>query len=357
MRVCFLIGNLSLSGGTERVTTLVANALLQQHQVFTLNLYDGKTPFFPLSTDIKNYALFAHKVSMKRYALQTIWRIRQFVKVHKIECLIVVDSISCVFTVPALRGLNIKHICWEHFNFNVDLGVKFRVLGRKMASRYCDTVVTLTQHDAELWKTHLPNHQAEIINISNPSPFNVQSSNPSKIDKTVVAVGRLRHEKGFDLLIEAWKKVAVKYPDWTLKIIGSGEEEEALKLSTVEYQIVDNIEFIPNTQDVLKFYKHASLYCLSSRFEGFGMVMIEAMSCGLPIVAFNCDVSPKEILKDTGNFLVEPENSDELAKALIKMIERPYQEYQQCIIDNKQQAEQYQMQNVLPHWLSLIAKS
>lgn len=351
MKICFLVGNLNLAGGTERTTTLLANALSEHHEVFTLNIQQGETPFFALQPNIKNERLFDYPVSMKRHALSTILKIRAFIKAHQIDCLIVVDSISCVFTVPALVGLKVKHICWEQFNFDINLGTRLRDWGRKLASRYCDAVVALTQHDATCWQNALPYHQAKIIAISNLSAFDIQSTTPTQATKTVLSVGRLRHEKGFDLLIQAWQQVVKQYPDWQLKIIGSGEQAQQLKQSTT---VVDNIQFIPNIADLTTSYQQASIYCLPSRFEGFGMVLIEAMSFGLPIVAFNCKIGPKEILKNTSNTLVEAENTQALADALCHMIAMQAKQYNAMVIQNKKHAEQYQVDTILPRWLELI---
>ncbi|WP_269915186.1 glycosyltransferase family 4 protein [Acinetobacter sp. HY1485] len=351
MNICFLVGNLNLAGGTERTTILLANALSQHHEIFTLNIQQGETPFFTLQPNIKNAYLFDHPVSMKRYAISTILKIRAFIKAHQIDCLIVVDSISCVFTVPALMGLNVKHICWEHFNFDINLGTRLRDWGRKLASRYCDAVVTLTEHDATHWQNALPHHHAKIIAIANLSAFNIQTTNPTQVNKTVLSVGRLRHEKGFDLLIQAWQQVVKQYPNWQLKIIGSGEQADQLKQSTT---VVDNIQFIPNTADLTLSYQQASIYCLPSRFEGFGMVLVEAMSFGLPIVAFDCKIGPKEILKNTLNTLVEAENTQALADALCNMIAMQAKQYDAIVVQNKKHAQQYQADAILPRWLELI---
>ncbi len=155
-KICFLIGDMSLSGGTERVTSIIANELAKRYyQVSILSLSNGVDSFFKLNESIGLYSLYSQKVSMKKNFIGCCFKIRKFVQQHKIDTLIVVDSISCIFSVPAIWGLKVKHICWEHFNFNVNLGVKFRDIGRQLAARYCDIVVTLTKRDKELWKAGL----------------------------------------------------------------------------------------------------------------------------------------------------------------------------------------------------------
>lgn len=357
MRICFLIGNLNLSGGTERVTTLVANALAErQHTVHVLNLYEGQSPFFELNSNILNHALSKKKLSLKMHALPTILKIRQFVQTHHIEHFVVVDSISCVVTVPALIGLNVQHICWEHFNFNIDLGVKLRRWGRWLASRYCHDIVTLTQYDQHLWQKGLPSMRANLHVIANPCTFAVQSNQMTLQQKRVLAVGRLQVEKGFDLLLQAWKQVIAVHPQWKLTIVGSGQEEQALKQQAQDLALVDNIEFIPKTADVLHSYQQASIYCLSSRFEGFGMVLLEAMACGLPIVAFDCPVGPHEILKNTQNTLVKAEDSQALAVALQQMIQLDEPQYQAISESNKRFVQSYHIQSIANLWEQLLSR-
>jgi len=122
-------------------------------------------------------------VSFKKRILQSIYKLRQFVKKQKIDTLVVVDSISCIFTVPALVGLNVNHVCWEHFNFKNDLGKPVRRLARQLAARYCDAVVTLTERDKQYWLdgTH---HRSQIVAIPNPCPFPPKDYTKSEKKKT-----------------------------------------------------------------------------------------------------------------------------------------------------------------------------
>lgn len=320
-KICFLIGNLNNSGGTERVTTLIANALTEKnYQISILSLADGRQPFFELEPDIKTYSLYPEKISFKKNFLGAVWRIRRFVTQNQIDTLVVVDSISCVFTVPALFGLKVKHICWEHFNFNVNLGVKYRDIGRKWAAKYCDYVVTLTKRDKELWEQGIKNIKAKIIPIANPSPFEVQQNIPSLDYKTILCVGRLTHQKGFDLLITAWAKVAQQVPDWKIVIVGSGEEEIMLKQMAKDFAVEDSIVFAGQQKNIDTFYRQASFFCMSSRFEGLPMVLLEAQSYGLPIVAFDCDTGPAEIIQDNINGkLVKNIDINELSQAILSM--------------------------------------
>lgn len=356
--VCFLIGNLNNSGGTERVTSLIANKLCEdnRYNIFILSLWEGQKPFFSLNANIKTYSLYNIKPSFKKQLFPTIKKIRNFVKDNKIDVLIDVDSILCVFTVPALMGLTINHICWEHFNFNANLGVKLRDIGRKLAARYCDYVVTLTTRDKELWEHNLKNIKSLIVPIPNPTPYENIENIPSLEYKTVLAMGRLTYQKGFDLLIEAWANVCKKNNDWTLRIVGSGEDEILLREQASRLNINNRIDFVPATKDVEKYYKSSSFYCLSSRFEGLPMVLLEAQAYGLPIISFNCDTGPAEVIKDSENgFLCKANDVKELGHILSKCVnDLTVNDYEKLHENALKMNSKFYISNLIEKWYSIL---
>lgn len=354
-KVCFLIGNLNNSGGTERVTTLIANELSRKKSnICILSLIEGEKPFFDLDANIDFYSLYKEKISFARNYMSVIWKIRNFIQDYKIDTLIVVDSISCIFTVPALFGLNVKHICWEHFNFNVNLDVKFRDIGRKWAARYCDYVVTLTKRDKELWEQSIKNIKAQIIPIANPSPFQLQENTPSLDYKKILCVGRLTYQKGFDLLIGAWAKIAHQLPDWKIIIVGSGEDEIMLKQIAKDLEVENLIIFAGQQKNMDSFYRQASFFCMSSRFEGLPMVLLEAQSYGLPIVAFDCDTGPSEIVNNKTGILVPVEDVISLSKAIKDMATLKEKLYQEMSLSSFSSSKNFNINNIILKWESIL---
>lgn len=347
--ICFLIGNMNYSGGTERVTSLIANNLTRNSfNITILSFFEGNQPFFELEADIKLCTIFPSKVSFKKNYFSTVLKIRDFVKKNNIHSLILVDSNSYIFTLPALIGLKIQQVCWEHFNFKYNLGKPSRDMARKLAARYCDLVVTLTETDKNFWLNNTK-HNNQIISIPNPSPFSVKTSPVNTNNKTVIAMGRLAHQKGFDLLLMAWIKVSRANPDWQLIIVGEGEERYELENFIVNNELSSSVTLTGNTNDVSKYYEKADIFCLSSRFEGFGMVLVEALSFGLPIVSFDCESGPSEILEGTGSILVAPEDVDKLASSLIELIDNEARRLA-ISIDSIKKAQKYQICNIIGYW-------
>lgn len=357
--ICFLIDNMSHTGGTERVTSMIANELVNnQCNVFLLSVSECEKTFFDIDQSIQTFSLFSEKVSMKKIfinAFSTILKIRKFALLNKIDTFIVVDSIYCLFTVPALSRLKIKHICWEHFNFKVNLGTILRKVARRLAAKYCSIVVTLTKRDKQLWENGLDIINAKIIPIANPSPYEKIEHNPSIEFKTVLAVGRLTNQKGFDLLLEAWADFCKNDSDWLLRIIGSGKDEALLKLKAENLQITNRVEFLQTTKNIKYFYERCSFFCMSSRFEGLPMVLLEAQSYGLPIISFDCDTGPDELIEDNVNgYLVEPLNTHQLALALDKAINLSKVEYKRVSNCARMNSENYSIKFIIKQWVDII---
>ncbi len=356
--ICFLIGDINHSGGTERVTTLIANTLNEkQNNIFVLSLSNGDKPFFELNKDIHVDALFKEKVSMKKHFFRCVKRVRKFLIENKIDTLIVVDSISCVFTVPACMGIKIRHICWEHFNLRVNLGSSFRSLGRWMAARWCDKIVTLTERDKQFWEDEFKlKGTDQVIAIPNPSPYSLQNNIPHLSNKTILCVGRLTYQKGFDLLIEAWSQVAHELTGWQILIVGGGEDEKMLKSMADQKNVSDSLIFLGQQKNMDQFYRQASFFCMSSRFEGLPMVLLEAQSYGLPIVSFDCDTGPAEIITHGNNgYLVECFDTNDLSFYLKKIIS-DQNEFNKLIENSFDNIKKFQIEGISIVWDNLVGE-
>lgn len=353
MKVLILGGNFNNTGGTERVGAMLANGLSEVgYKIVLASILQGDKPFFPLNEGIKVVSLFNTTGRVLYRTPSIIKRLRKLIKQEAIDTLIVVETMSVLFTLPAVVGLPVKHICWEHFNFNNDLGKSGRRIARQLAARYCDSVVTLTERDKEYWLqgTH---HKSQITAIANPCPFSIQKYAKEENTKIVLAVGRLTHIKGFDMLLEAWVQVHKVMPDWKLKIVGEGEDRAKLTHFIKENELTNSVALVGNTDDVGQYYEQAEIFCLSSRFEGFPMVLLETLAFGLPVVSFDCDTGPAEVLEDTGSILVAPNDVNLFASSLIDLMEDG-KKRKTISLKSKQKAVIYQPENIISQWINLI---
>jgi glycosyltransferase involved in cell wall biosynthesis len=160
--------------------------------------------------------------------------------------------------------------------------------------RDLDALVVLTHGDLEAYRRALAGGRTRLVQIPNAVPSNGQVADPHT--EVVVAAGRLNPQKGFDLLIRAFAPVARRHPGWQLRIFGGGREREALRRLILAEGLYDDVFLIGPTRHLGLALARAGVFALSSRFEGFGMVIVEAMSCGLPVVSFDCPHGPSEII-------------------------------------------------------------
>lgn len=180
-----------------------------------------------------------------------------------------------------------------------------------------DRIVVLTEEDKESnWKG---NPKVVVI----PNPVNVKRGICSKLDaKRVIAVGRLVPQKNFASLINSFGKVSLKHPDWRLDIYGEGPEREMLQRQISELSLDGKIRLNGNSQRILGEMVESSILAMTSHFEGFGVVLIEAMSVGLPVVSYACPCGPKDIITDgIDGFLIPPGNEEVLAERICELIE------------------------------------
>jgi len=350
--ICFLTGTLNAFAGAERMTAVIANALAERgYRVFVLSLWD-RASVFPLHPHVVHDALFESRPSFKRQYLSTVAGIRRFVRQHGIDVLIEVDTMLTLFTLPATAGLNVRRIAWEHCHFDEDLGRRSRRVARWLAARFDDAVVVLTERDRRRWQQSAPD--CSVHAIPNPLPFHFPAQASSLDSQTVLAVGRLVPAKGFDILISAWSEVARKFPKWKLTIIGDGEERTALEEQIYTHELGDSVSLPGTTSRVEEHYRSASVFCLSSRYEGFALVLVEAMSFGLPIVSTNCDTGPKELIDPNVNGLLVPTGSPTaLATTLTTLLENETLRHD-LGTRARQDARRFDCSEIVARWRTLV---
>ena len=185
-------------------------------------------------------------------------------------------------------------------------------------ARHYHRLVLLTEADRLLWGCP-PN--AMVI----PNPLSFTSGVTASLHaKRILSTGRLIATKGFDLLIDAFSGIAHKYPDWKLSILGEGQDKQYLLDRISAYGLDTQIEICPPTPDIASELLRSSIYAVASRYEGFGLVITEAMECGVPCVAFDCECGPGEIItQDKDGILVEPLNTKKFAEALQRLMDLP----------------------------------
>jgi glycosyltransferase involved in cell wall biosynthesis len=312
----------------------------------------GNQSFFDLRPDIVVLQVKCEKTGMFRIP-QSLMRIRKHLRTSKPDVIVSVDAALYIYAAAASIGLGLIHIVWEHFNFNISLGVSVRNLSRKLAARYSWAVVTLTQEDQVNWRTNLT-CKAEIRTIPNPNPFENTILADVAENRVILSAGRLTHQKGFDRLLEAWQIAqAQNASGWTLFILGSGELEEQLRKQIEDLGIQGTVLMLPATADIASYYCQAGIFCLASRFEGFPMVLLEAQGFGLPLISYDCRTGPSEIISHHNGILVEDGNREALAAAIVKLTSDSVLRSQMAEA-SRANAVNYQIGPIAGKWVSLF---
>ena len=341
LKLVYITPALYMAGGVERVLTLKANYFAEHFGYdITIILTEGKDKplFYPLSNKIKVINLnigfeelwtcsFAKKVlvylkkqrQFKKALAKKLMRIHPDVTVsllrREINFLNDIKDGSRKIGELHVNRANYRNFETNDSNFIKNLFAKFWMYSLVSKLKHLDQFVVLTEEDKKAW-AELPN----ICVISDPLSF-CPTQRSSLSIKRVIAVGRYVYQKGFDQLLQAWATIERQYPEWQLVVFGDGDR-------TPYEQLIDDLkinrkscQLHGRTDDVEKEYCNSSIFVLSSRFEGFGMVLLEAMACGLAVVSFDCPCGPKDIVKDgEDGLLVENGNIDLLASSLSRLM-------------------------------------
>lgn len=282
--------------------------------------------------------------------------IRQFCHKAKVETLIVVETYKIFNVLPAIRTIKkqgIKLITWEHFNYFADKKYSIRWWCRYFAARYSDAVVVLGKKDKANYMDNLKNIK-RVEHIYNPVIFHTSEKADLSV-KRVLAVGRLEEQKGFDMLLDIWKQIEDKgeYDEWKLSIIGSGSKQQEL-LEQKKSLGLKQVEILPFQRRIEDFYKSSSVFVLSSRYEGFGLVLLEAQAYGLPLLSFDVKEGPNEIITDGENgYLVKAFDEKEFAEKLLYLMGNEKERLRLGANADKD-LWRFSQENVIPQWIELI---
>ena len=238
--------------------------------------------------------------------------------------------------------------CFEKVMAHIGTFIDFRLC----IHRY-DRIVVLTEEDR---KTYWGAWGRTVVVI--PNPLSSSPDRPSTLEKkSVITVGRLVKQKNFVSLIRAWKIVQETNPDWDLMIWGKGDQKELLEEIIMNLGLCDSVHLMGYSDDIISQYPNASIFVLSSLFEGFGMSIVEAMSCSLPVVAYACPCGPKDIIEDgTDGFLVPPGDERALAARICELANDPGKRKVMGAAARRK-SEQFSLYKIIAIWMDTFQET
>ena len=383
MRIVYCIPHLYNSGGMERVLTQKVN-WLEAHTDYEITIVT--TELTPVGQDDVCFALDErvrveafgidfnadyHKPLLSKY-IGHARRMRaykralvNYIRANEIDLCISLGGkeVSFISSLPC-RTMVEFHFAKDHRQQLLDAnhtGWFWHLLGRIRTwqlvrdVRSVEQIIVLTESDKQDWQ------QAGCANVKcipNPCALNSRKSKvESRKTKTVLAVGRLHEQKGFDRLLEAWNNVQRDNvqctKDWTLRIVGEGPQRAALEQQIKDLHL-SNVVLAGRVENVVEEYNEASLFVLSSRYEGFSLVLLEAMWCGVPCVSFDCPHGPAELLGDDRGWLVPAMDVEKLSQQIIYAMTHMEEAMKHAERAQEYAYEKYSEANIMPHWIELI---
>ena len=334
MRLTLVISSLE-RGGAERVLSILASAWAKQRRCVSIVVLDrSDLPAYPLHHSIKLCGL-GLPPGKSRHFLQAIWRnlrklrlLRRAVRVSTPDVVISFMNIPNIITLLATRGMGIPVIVTEHVNpESMAIGRLWNILRRitypLAAALVCPTGSMVASFQKQI--------KVRGYAIFNPLEAPSTSRKPSERNinrqagrHTVVAMGRLAPEKGFDLLLEAFSRISELHAHWRLNVVGDGPLKQQLEAQAEALGLQEKVNFMGVFPDPAPVLCDADLFVFSSRFEGFGNALCEAMACGLPAISFDCTAGPSHIIRNgVDGVLVPPEDVAALASAMTRLMDDP----------------------------------
>lgn len=345
MKITFLLKAAHGMGGTIRATLTLANHLADRHEVEVITLHRRRNdPFFPID---------------ERISVRTLMDLRKGVRPSRLEARLgqhnsrLVPRSDRIWSEVTLRG---DYQMWRALRqLDTDVLVTTRPAFNLLAARFAprdvvvvgqehlhldahhpdlqehirrwyprlDALVTLTEADRRAYTDFLTPSPTRLQVIPNALPAGIKPT--FGLDAPVIAAaGRMAKVKQYERLITAFAKVHAVHPDWTLRLYGTGPELKTLRAVAADHNLGENVAFMGRTSDIYAAFSQASIVALSSSFEGFGMTIIEAFACGVPVVSFDSPQGPREIITHGRDGLLVPSGDiDALADALCELIDDP----------------------------------
>ena len=306
-KICFFSGDITRSGGTERVAIQLANALRKDHtyEICFLSLTEQrKTPFYPLHPEISREHLGERWIKPGPGYLPLVGKLRKFLKEQQIDVIIDIDIVLDALAIPATRGMKTKVVSWEHFNCEFEQKILYRRLISGLTARFSDYIITLTEEDRENYRKIL-GRKSRISAIYNIVPEMTRDEAVMR-ENWIVTAGRLTYQKGIEYLAKIAVPILKKHPDWKWLVLGDGEERAILEQAVTENKLEDQLILKGTVNQVEWYLNRAKLFVLTSRYEGFGMCLVEALQMQVPCVSFDIKIGPSEIIADGQNGILIP---------------------------------------------------
>ena len=363
INLLYIIPNIDVAGGISRIVIDKVNYLSKtgEFKLFICYYGDGKEKsVYPIDKNVRLFAIRTNGdksiIGRIRKVVNATNSVRKIINDNDIDIAINANAQYLLWTLPFICR-KVKKVHEFHFSFQGQFILDrqtfknpiIRITIRKIRN-YCvgkfDKAIVLTDSDKDSW--HLKNIDV-IPNFTTIASDEVYSAS----SKIALSIGRLEHQKDFQLMVKAWNIVHQAHSDWQLNIFGDGSMKEEIETLIRKMKLNDSVFLKGNTNDVIREYSESSLFLSSSRYEGLPLVLIEAQRCGIPCVGFDI-TGVRDVIKDneTG-VLVRKRTAESLASGICTLIENPI--LRKSMHEKaKEYSEQYIKERVMNRWMTLF---
>lgn len=360
MNICFFCGGFNTNGGIGRVTSILADALSRNEDflIYLCSFYETKTEkYYSFNSTIRKDELFHTPISMTKAMLfqDAIGKLSRYLSLNKIDILVSCGALYFPICVIAAKRIGIKVFCWEHIAPTVVHDYKFQKQARMYGTRRCDCNVVLTKAALKWYETNIKNKKfVQIYNPVDPAVSAISSKEYCYQSKKILSVGRLSYQKNFNRLIDVASHVLLQHPDWIWDIYGEGEERDNLVKRIADLGLQGRVFFKGQVDNMYELYNEYAFIVMTSRYEGFPMVLLEAASCGLPMVSFDIETGPNEIIENGSNgYLINSHSDSDMIIAIDSLIEDI--ELRKTMSNNcLKTAEKFSIDKILDQWIRLF---
>ena len=323
MKITCVVATLA-PGGAERVMTYLCGGLAARgHQVTLLTLSDAVPDFYELPAGVARVRLNLPCFNKAGF-FGSLWRLWLMLKtLYRLKPDVLISFMTLSVLGAALL-LRVPYIYADHLDIRTTpLTEKWKFL-RRLLLRLASRVTVLSERDRKFLALYYPKWKVSLIYNPALPESKAEVPRPDFLPagpRYVLAVGRLVKQKGFDYLLEAWRRVCEENPNWRLCIVGAGPLEAELKDLAEVLDVQHSVAFVPPQKNLAPLYRYCDIYAMTSRTEGFPMVLLEAMAAGMPVVSFAC-TGPDVIVRDgEDGLLVKPGYTERFAHSLARLMQ------------------------------------
>lgn len=361
MNIALIISSLGCGGAERVLIELAKHFSSHSHNITIITLENEDHDFYGPPENVKRINIASHLISKNIFEgifnnISKSFRIRSILNDTQPDLVISFMTQTNIVTIFSAIGTAIPIIISEHCHpFMIPLKMQWSIL-RRITYPFCNYLVSVSKgiNDCFNW---LPLEKRYVIYNPVTDMIYKDSIPNDVIDPKynhIIAMGRLDYQKGFDILIDAFSIATKDQMNWKLIILGEGEKKEDLTIQIKKSGLTDKIELIGRIANPFPILYQCDLFVCSSRSEGFGNVIIEAMACGIPVISTNCPSGPAEIIQHNINgILVESENSEALAVAMSELMKN--KEKRKCLSEEAlKSVSRFHPDKIMNQWESLI---